>query len=178
MGTSADGSANPTDNSSAFSAASLQAMAIHDIQTTGGKNLSQIASLATMFGPGSKMDPKQTLTAAQQGKASDISDANSYLDTAQQQLAALGGAQGPAGAAASIPVLGQFINPKAAAYNQTKIDIATSIAKALTGSKPAASVIRSYMDSLPSVSDTAQVAAQKIANVRQELANKGKNYGM
>lgn len=125
------------------------------------------------------LQPTTDTSAADQATISSLKDASSYLDTAEQELAALGGAKGPAeGLEADIPGLGQYLQPGAAAYNKTKVDVATSIAKALTGSKPAATVIKAYMESLPSVTDTPTVAAQKLANVRLELSNKASDYGL
>lgn len=123
--------------------------------------------------------PESNLSAADQTNVSNIKDASSYLDTAEQELSQLGGAKGPiAGKEANIPIVGQYLQPQASAYNKTKVDVATSIAKALTGSKPAATIVKAYMDSLPAVTDTPQVAAQKIANVRLELSNKASDYGV
>lgn len=124
------------------------------------------------------LQPSNTTSAADQATVSSLKDASSYVDTAEQELAALGGSKGPvSGKEADIPLVGQYLQPGAAAYNKTKVDVATAIAKALTGSKPAATIVKAYMESLPSVTDTPDVAAQKIANIRLELNNKLADYG-
>ena len=122
---------------------------------------------------------KADMTPKQQQSQTDIGDAFSYLQSAEQQLTQAGGAKGAFGNATDIPIAGQYINPAGSAYQQTKVDIATALAKALTGnSRPAAQVINMYMHSLPSVTDTPQVAAQKLQNVRLELMNKAKQVGV
>lgn len=118
-------------------------------------------------------------SAADKKTVSDIQDAFSFLDTAEQQINDLGGAQGPVNELAKIPGIGQYIEPKVAAYNQTRVDLATALAKALTGSaRPAASVIARFEQSLPQPTDAPDKASQKLTNLRTELGNKAQNYGL
>ncbi len=185
VGAPTDGTqAAPQDQSSAqtapdqgmFSPSVLQAMALHDIQTTGGKNIDKISTLANLFGPNSKLSSTPKPTTAQQKTASDMQDALSFLDTAEAQIKDLGGAKGPLNALGGLPLVGGFIQPKVAAYNQTKIDLATALAKALTGSaRPASAVIKRFEQSLPQPTDAPAVADQKLSNLRQELGNKINN---
>lgn len=166
----------PTDQTQSeglgFSPETLQAMAINDIHATGGKNLNNIIAL-------SKIGKTSTLNAAQQKTANDIQDAFSFLDTAEQEIKDLGGAQGPKAELAGIPIVGKYIEPKVAAYNQTRVDLATALAKSLTGSaRPAASVIKQFELSLPNPTDSPDQATQKLDNLRRELGNKAQNYGL
>lgn len=169
----ANGSGSSTTTPAPGTITYTQQELVNDINNDP-KNAANYISLYKTLQPATS-----TLTAADQATVSNLKDASSFLDTAEEELAALGGAKGPiVGLEADIPKVGQYLQPQATAYNKTKVDIATSIAKALTGSKPAQTIINAYMESLPSFSDTPTVAAQKLANVRLELQNKASDYGL
>lgn len=170
--TGAQAPTSTNDPSNVFSTDNLKALALNDIETTGGKNLDKIATLSSLF------NQQQKLSTADQSTVSNIQDAFSFLDTADQQIQDMGGT-GAKNSIGGIPLIGQYLEPKVAAYKQTKVDLATALAKALTGSaRPAASVIARFEESLPQPTDAPDKAAQKLANLRQELANKGANYGL
>lgn len=166
-------SSGSSTSSNMFSPAIMQAMALHDIQTTGGKNIDKIVQLNSIFGPKASSPSSNDLT-----RASDIQDAFSVLDAAKAQFDDLGGGEGSLGGlTADIPLVGQYLNPKGKAYNQTKVDTAAALAKALTGSaRPAASVIEQYKHSLPDLTDSPEVAAQKLTNIRGQLSSRARNY--
>lgn len=117
-------------------------------------------------------------TAAQSTGATSIQDAASYLDTIESQLAAVGGVNAQAGYEAQIPLVGKYLQPGITAYNETKVDAATALAKALTGRAATQSSVAMFMKSLPSAVDSPAQAADKIANLRQELAGKAPDYGL
>lgn len=101
------------------------------------------------------------------------------LDAAETNLVTAGGAKGPLGFLTKIPILGQYINPKGAAYSATKIELATQMAKALTGgSRPAENIIRKYIDSLPDVTDRPTFAQAKLDKLRQELVSQAKTFNI
>lgn len=114
-------------------------------------------------------------TATQQTNDLNMATAKSGLTSISQAYDYAGGGQGAPGAATHIPILGQYLAPKAAAYNQTKIEVATQLAKALTGaSRPAESVIMYYMHSLPNIEDRPEVAKYKLQILNNELQNRAK----
>lgn len=117
-------------------------------------------------------------TAAQQTGATAIQDAFGYLDTVEQELDKLGGVNAQSGYEAEIPLLGKYLQPGVRAYNETKFDAATALAKALTGRAATAASLKLATASLPSPTDSPSQAAQKLANVRLELANKAPDYGL
>lgn len=121
--------------------------------------------------------PKKANAATAQARKDNLLTALSSLDGAENNLVGAGGARGPAGLLALIPGLGQYLDPAGAAYHATKIELATQLAKAITGgSRPAANVIQGYLHSLPDVQDAPQFAAQKIAKLRSELLTQAKAF--
>lgn len=117
-------------------------------------------------------------TAAQASGATSIQDAFGYLDTVEQELNALGGVNAQSGYEAKIPLIGKYLQPGVTAYNETKFDAATALAKALTGRAATSASLKLATESLPSPTDSPSQAAQKLANVRLELANKAPDYGL
>lgn len=117
------------------------------------------------------------LPAAQQLRKDALSQALGSLDSATANLTSAGGAQGPKGNLATIPGIGQYLDPHGAAYHNTKIEIATSLAKAVTGgSRVAQNVIDHYMKSLPDVNDTPEYAASKVAKLQAELYAQARRF--
>jgi len=150
----------------------------YDMASSGGKNSTAIQ--AYYKNAIDALAPVTTLTKEQTTAKDALVPALSSLDSARQNLVSAGGAKGPiAGAATNIPIIGQYTNTAGTAYNATKIEIATQLAKAITGgSRPAQSVIEAYMHSLPSVSDTPEFAQAKLDKLYSELLMKAKNYGL
>lgn len=108
----------------------------------------------------------------------NISSALSALDTAQQQLVNAGGAKGPEGFLAKIPFLGQYFNPKGYVYEKTKSDIAAQLTRAVTGAaRTSGSIFENFMSSLPDVTDTPQVASQKLKNIYQQITGRASSLG-
>lgn len=117
-------------------------------------------------------------TAAQAQGATAIQDAFSLIDSIEQEFQKAGGADHAAGYAASLPVVGQHLQPEIYAYNKTKFDAATALAKALSGRAATSITLKMAMESLPDATDSPQSAANKLANVRRDLAGKAPNYGL
>ncbi len=141
----------------------IQYLTLLDMQKTGGKNLDTINKLSDMFAP-------KALSTADQTRHDSLQTALQGIDAAEQNLITAGGAQGIMGHLANIPFFGQYLNHTGAAYTATKIELATQLAKAITGgSRPAESVIQAYLHSLPDVSDTPEFAADKIKKLRNDL---------
>lgn len=158
----------------------LQKLALNDIATTGGKNLNQIATLASLFGPGGKASSGQTLTPAQQKVSDSANAATSTLDTMLEQLNSNGGAQGRVGGAVS-GLLGKIgLNDTVSAYNKTKTDAAISLAQALSGSTrvPPPSTLQLLENSMPSYTDNPKEAALKVQNIKQRLQAKLQSSGI
>jgi hypothetical protein len=156
----------------------LQALQ-YDMATSGGKNSTAIQ--AYYKNAIDNATPTTTpLTKSQQTVNDALVQAFSSLDSAKTNLVSAGGAKGPiAGAVTNIPLIGQYTNTSGTAYNQTRIELATAMAKAITGgSRPAASVIDAYLHSLPSVSDTPEYAQSKLDKLYNDLLIKAKNTGL
>ena len=117
-------------------------------------------------------------TAAVATGAQAIEDASTYIDTIEQQLNGFGGVNQMSGLLADIPFVGPHLEPQVVAYDKTKNDAATALAKALTGKSPSGAQVSQFANSLPNITDTPEVAAQKLDNIRQELANKAGDYGL
>lgn len=162
------------DNSNGMTPESIQKAMLWDIQNNGGKGLTDITALAKANGVDTTGG---TLSTSAQKNHDSISNGLSALDSVEANLTAGGGAKGLEGLATNIPLLGQYINPNGKAYEATKVDTATQIAKAITGGVARGSMVEHYMNSLPSVTDTPQVAAQKIAMIRTDMLKAASNYG-
>lgn len=185
--TATDGAPTDDTDQSATSASQdvftpqvLQSLALNDIATTGGKNLSQIATLSSLFGPGGKANGDQTLTATQQKVSDSANAASSTLDTMLEQLTSNGGSQGRLGGAVS-GLLGKVgLNDTVSAYNKTKTDAAISLAQALSGSTrvPPPSTLKLLEDSMPSYTDNPKEAALKVQDIKQRLNAKLQSAGI
>lgn len=165
-------------SSTIFSPQVLQALAIRDLEETGGKNLAQISTLATLFGQNGSQSSTPKLSATQQSKADAVQNAAGSIKILQQQFADAGGSSPFAEAESKIPVAGSRLQPKLAAYNATRYDAASALAAATVGGKPTASSIKYWENSLPSANDSAEAAQAKIDNVMQQLVQRGKIYGL
>lgn len=143
------------------------------------KNASQYLAFANAFSAQAKNSASDTkLTAAQSTLKDGITSALAALDSTEQLLSTAGGAKGATGATANIPILGQYLNPSGHSYEATKTDTALQLAKALSGtSRAPASVFQQVLHSLPSVTDTPQVAANKIANLRAQVQAQAHAHG-
>lgn len=135
-----------------------------------------VASALSAAGYSPEKAAKQT--AADQQRHDNLQAAISSLDASEQNLQTGGGAQGIMGATANIPLVGQWLNPAGDAYNKTKIETATQLAKAITNSaRPGQSVTDAYMHSLPEVTDNPEHAKDKIALMRNQLQAQAKAFG-
>lgn len=154
------------------SADTLQKALQADLIATGGKNSDLLTKMAQLQGVGS-------LSTADQTRSDALQTAMSALDGAEQNLVSSGGAKGPLlGGLSTLPVVGSLLDPAGASYHTTKIELATQLAKAITGgSRPAQSVIDKYLHSLPDVNDTPQFAQAKLDKLRSELSTQAKSFG-
>lgn len=141
------------------------------------KNANTYMSIYKMVNPnaGASTAP----SAAEQKNNLALSVASSGLKSINQAYQFAGGGQGATGLVTHIPVVGQYVaggnyDPqKAAAFNQTRIEVATQLATALTGSsRPAEQVIEYYLHSLPNIQDRPEVAQYKLEILQNELQNR------
>lgn len=162
---------SPDTNSSASPGGQTysQANMLSDIQRDP-KNASSYEALYKLLQPAAP-------TATEQSTVSDIQSAGSYLDTIEQEMSQLGGTNALKGNEANIPFIGKYLQPDIKAYDETKFDAATALAKALTGRAATSTSIKLATQSLPSPTDSPEQAAQKLANLRLELSNKASVYG-
>lgn len=117
------------------------------------------------------------LSTAQQARHDALQSALGSLDVSGTNLDASGGAKGLGGELGKLPWVGKYIDPQGAAYTNTKIELATQLAKAITGgSKPGQDVIDKYMHSLPDINDTPEYAAAKLDKLKKELQSQAKAF--
>lgn len=173
-------STDSTPAATPFTQENVQRAIAADIAATGGAHVTELIGLYNAFGSPAAQKAQQTsLSATDQVRHDSINSAQSSLDAAEANLLSAGGAKGPIeGQVTKVPVVGQYINNPGTAYESTKIETATNLAKAITGgSRPAANVIEQYLHSLPSVTDTKEQAQAKLNFLRSQLAEQAKNFG-
>ena len=156
-----------------INADSLKQAELYDLATTGGKNITALESIAKLQG----VNTTGQLTTAEQKNHDSISAGLSALDAAEQNLTSAGGSQGPLLGAINTSPIGQFTNPSAYSYEKTKVDTATQLAKAITGGVARAQTVQYFLHSMPSVSDTPDVATQKIAQMRNDVLTYANSLG-
>lgn len=173
------GSGTTTSDSSApltLDNKKLALLMLTDLQSTGGKNLATITALGKLLAPGAD---EPVLTKAQQTSKDALTGAFAALDTAHRDLVAVGGARGSIGGqAAKIPLIGQYIDSSGTAYEKTRSDIASQLAKAVTGgARVNESVYLGFLHSLPELTDTPQQASYKLQLLQNQLLSKAKASG-
>lgn len=153
----------------------LQMLELYDIQQTGGKNSALIQTLGNMFNPNNTQ-----LSTTQQAQHDNIDTALTALDAASQNLVIAGGAKGSfEGNLVNLPFgLGQYVNQPGKSYEDSKIETATQIAKAITGSsRVPAAMVQLYLHSLPDVTDTPAAAQSKIDNLTRSILAQANSHG-
>ncbi len=175
-----DQSQTDTQSGSPFNSDTIQQAILMDIATTGGKNISALTGLYNTFAsPTALKNQKDTLSTADQTRHDNLNSALSSLDSAEQTLVNAGGAKGAAvGQLAKIPLFGQYLNNSGVAYEKTKTDTASQLAKAVTGgSRVNQSVYQGFLNSLPDVTDTPAQAAAKLKNLRTQMSTQAQRFG-
>lgn len=171
------GSTDTTANAnSPFSSDNIQAAILNDIATTGGKNITALTSLYNTFGK-----TADTQSTTEKNTVDSLNSALATLGTYNDQLNASGGGRGVVGGNTE-NILGKYGLGGSSASNvraieSQKTDVATSIAKALTGGKPSSAQIKSWENAIPNVTDTAAVAKAKIANITASIQSKLESLG-
>jgi hypothetical protein len=177
-----DGSASSStasqDQNTPFTSSNIQAAILQDMEATGGKHVSELLSLYNAFGKPSTAANK--LSTTEQNTVDSLNSALATLGTYNDQLNASGGGRGSLGGNAE-NVLGKFglggtSGKNVRAIESQKTDVATSIAKALTGGKPSSAQIKSWEDAIPNVTDTPAVAKQKMQNITDSINSKLATY--
>lgn len=153
---------------------SLQQAIQQDIAATGGKNTSNLMQLGQLYGivdaQGQPTNGQQKLSSTQQTNMDGLNQAAATLGTYYQQLQQAGGGQGLAQAPIQSLLgkvgLGGDKAQQIRALEQTRVDVATTLAKAMTGNgRPAQSQIDQWMQSIPNATDPQGVAQQKLQNI-------------
>lgn len=130
----------------------------------GGKHVGELATLYNTF-----LKPQQP-SADQQKRMDNMSQAGATLQEYYNQLQQAGGgkglAVGPAQSFLGKIGLGGQTAAQAKALEATRVDIATTLAQAMTGnSRPAQQQVNLWLNSIPQISDPQPVAAQKLQNI-------------
>lgn len=117
------------------------------------------------------------LSAAQQTRKDSITSALASLDATETNLIGGGGAKGVKGEIGKLPWIGKYVDSEGAAYHRTRVEVATNLAKAITGGARAPeSVINKYLESLPDINDPPAYAQQKLQNIRNDLLAQAKKF--
>ena len=176
------GGYDPTVNKPEDISSQLMTAAQHALAAGDTKGLDNIMKVASLYEAQQKLNQSagkdQKLSAAQQARKDALTSAFATLDAAPANLASGGGAKGVKGELGKTPWLGKYLDPQAAAYTNTKIEMATQLAKALTGgSRAPQNVIDYYMHSLPDVNDPPEYAAAKLSKLKAELTAQAQRFG-
>ena len=164
---------DPSNAYGGLSQSDVQQAMVQAVQSGDAKTLANLKLLNDSMSASAKTaSASGKLSAAQIATQQAGLSALSSLKSLEQNLTSAGGAQGPAGSAATIPIIGQFLDPKGAAYQATLVDTATALAKAMTGGKPSAQSIEQWKHSLPQFNDTPAVVQSKLQQVRNSMNNK------
>lgn len=167
------------------SMASLQQAIQQDIGATGGKNINNLMQLGQLYGivdsKGQPTNGQPKLTSAQQTNMDGLNQAAATLGTYYQQLQQAGGgqglAEGPIQGLLGKVGLGGDKAQQVRALEQTRVDVATTMAKAMTGNgRPAQSQINQWMESIPNVTDPQGVAQQKLQNMLALIKSRTQVY--
>lgn len=174
------GQINPQDSGSSggssndlsgtpFTAENIQKAIMTDIAATGGKHINELTGLYSTFGS-PKAQSSSNLSTDEQKRVDNMRQASSTLQEYYNQLQQAGGGKGiaigPAQSLLGKIGLGGKQAEQARALDATRIDIATSLAQAMTGnSRPAQQQITFWMHSIPNISDPQGVAKQKLQNI-------------
>jgi hypothetical protein len=160
------------DSGNPFSQANIEAAIANDIQTTGGKNISQLVSLYNTFG---KPDAAaQALTTNQKNEVVSQQKANDLLKTYATNLQNAGGGEGPLMGAVSKSVIGQYTNPKAHAIAPNKMELAAGIAGALNPRGTVSPTVSNRIaDMLPTITDNPDVVQAKLQLLQSMISAGG-----
>jgi hypothetical protein len=155
-----------SQNSMGLSPDLIQKAMVADL-ANGGKNVGALATLYNTF-VGPKSQPQ--LSADQQKRVDNMNQAGATLQEYYNQLQQAGGGKGlaigPAQSFLGKIGLGGQGAAQAKALEATRVDIATTLAQAMTGnSRPAQQQVQLWMQSIPQISDPQPVAKQKLQNI-------------
>lgn len=167
----------PQSSSGGLSNQALALLLLSDLQRTGGKNITALTAIGKLLQPDTT-NGQPKLSAAQQTHHDNVLSALNALDNAEQNLVNVGGAKGALGFTADVPLLGQYLNSGGTAYQKTKVDLASQLGKAISGSsRVPEAIFNRVLDSLPSVTDTPQQASQKLQFLRSGLLRQAGTFG-
>lgn len=145
-----------------------EANMLADIQ----KDPKNASTYETLYKDLNASNPATALTTNQKNTISGLQAAVGSLTPYAQQLQGITNA-GPAGGRVESVLgklgLGGANAASIAALDSSRTEIATQIAKALTGSKPAASIIKSWEDTIPNVNDPVATRNAKWEQFAQRL---------
>ena len=163
--------AQAVGSSSAFTPETLQALAIHDIQTTGGKNLDKIATLEKLFG--SSSGSKKAFNNA---TANTLTDAGSAVNQLTELSKAIS-----AGAGSTGPLSGRLRSANPYDTGQQGLQAQIDATRQIVGKFLEGGVLRKedevkYAKILPTTNDTRATALKKIEIVRQMVAARAQQY--
>lgn len=148
----------------------LRATLLQDLQQTGGKNIDDIAKTYQLLGGKLPGDDDPQLTAQQRNSSIQYMNAENLINNLESEFANAGGARGRIGGAIGNLAGRAGIDSNVAAYNDLRNAATASIARALgeTGNM-SDSDIRRAVAAIPSITDTPQQAARKLAFLRTQL---------
>lgn len=160
-------SSSSQDNSGAFSPETLQALAIHDIQATGGKNLAKIAQLQALFGS----KAAKPLSSATNQQIANAQSGLQQLGVLTQELGANPNAANANAVASILPgSLGNAARGAAGTqgFNTARNEIVDVLARLRTGAAITAAEEEQYKSMLPTAGDSPATVTHKV-NIYKQL---------
>jgi hypothetical protein len=164
-------SADTTSSSgAAFTPEMLQALAIHDIQATGGKNLDKIATLDKLFGSGSNAAKGKTVSSATNQQIANATSGIKQIGVLADALKSNPGAATSNAAASILPgALGNVARGAAGTQNfdTARNEIVDVLARLRTGAAISKQEEAQYKGMLPSAFDSPQTIQHKLDIYRE-----------
>lgn len=160
------------ESNNIFSKQNIQGLILQDLANNEGKNVTQLLALYKAFG----QDESQNLNATTQKALAQSANGEETVNQLAQLLQNAGGGQGNIGGGISGFLGGLGLNNNAKTYNDLARGSVSQIAKALgeTGTL-SDSDITTYSSMLPKLTDTEEVAQNKLAALRERLTNARQN---
>lgn len=161
----------PPDTGSIYTKDAVAQDIQRDLQTTGGKNMDKYISLYEFLNADGAGGSGGKVNATTQKALAQSANADSTLSQLESMLQSAGGASGPIGGRISSLFGNAGMNNTAKTYNDLVSGSVTQIAKSLGETGAMSDADRAaYMNLLPKITDTSEVAQAKFQALRQRMA--------
>ncbi len=172
IGTPVTDQGAPADSGNIFTKENIQNLILQDMAGNQGKNVTQLLALYKAFG----QEADQKVNATTQKALAQSANGEATISQLESLLSGAGGGQGNIGGNLSNFLGGLGVNNEAKTYNDLSRGSVAQIAKALgeTGTL-SDSDISTYSAMIPKLTDTSEVAQNKIAALRERLQTAQQN---